>query len=1004
MNPLWIVNFAKKDAVESFFATYWNAVLQNTKNGTLPQQWFYITDGTSLGSHRSVIDDVARRLTEDTQQDGRLINKYIPSAGSREERLNVVFIGDLTERSTQDHFHTLAAELRAELLGDTPWSSIPTINFYGLLWRPNTVNFAPGVEPDEQAFLNELNTLMGRDVNHMPFLKVFLFESSIKPEEKEDAMNAMAMAALHIALGHASTLTSKFVNTGVAGIFYEKTVQKEKEAYVLSNILIDSFANSRKPEFFDAVAATEYVDAQGGLIASVQAEEIGRLVTENCPLPDAKVYAWDLKNKVSPFSMNLKAVWEQYYCDYIVNFKRNLVNRIKKGTAQFAQDYKDKLFANQHKYVKGKAKELEDQVFNLFSVTTPSKVVGIQQGIEVLNKFHQRIKMAAGDLAAANFQSFRLPNELEKAYEQVKNEHQNPNDTLNVLEGKLKNHPIFILSMLVRSVILGFLVAYFGVFLVEWIAQQQLVALGWFAENPVVTGTLLFAIPVIYAFVRFNEYVVRIRSLKEQYISCMLMKMKLEIEDDIRKCVEKTYHDLDEYCTWLRVNKLEYLQKNLSVIPPSDFSFTESVHFQPMLKCSVSADVAENNRLLIPVVSVQAHENLQELKMTGSFNGADILLNPPSNYVRIQGTDYLLENVEADERLNLKSKLVRELLASRATIYSSVEKNVQFGRKTLPNAKLLLLDISGSMCGNALMELKDAVSRLSADTCIKWIAFNHEVVCTSQDDIDFMTLTASGGTCYIPALQKAGQLIDDCYVDQIILVSDGVPAESLEDILKAAHTLGQPVNVISIGTNGMGVMKELAEKTSGTQIIVEDVSQIGTRLGNDLHVLLSMGDNGTFAFGDLLRKCHIPGCARALYDFVIDRSLCAGYSIISLLVEHGNRDGLKEWGAISEPTCRYSQAGNRQWTESYCKLVTDGREDELQQILCGAIREPAVEPLKDMPDMFALLLRLEPVELKDLQWAGMAETNRHIRQGEALARLGIDKAVNIFGVEFKWKG
>ena len=53
-------------------------------------------------------------------------------------------------------------------------------------------------------------------------------------------------------------------------------------------------------------------------------------------------------------------------------------------------------------------------------------------------------------------------------------------------------------------------------------------------------------------------------------------------------------------------------------------------------------------------------------------------------------------------------------------------------------------------------------------------------------------------------------------------------------------------------------MKELADKTAGMQIIVEDVSQIDTQLGNDLNVLLSVGDNGTFMFSDLLRKCHIP--------------------------------------------------------------------------------------------------------------------------------------------------
>lgn len=1001
MNPLWIVNFAKKDPIESFFAIYWNAILQNTGSTIPPKKWFYITDGTSVDDHQVLVNDVARRLTEDTQSNNKFLDKHIPAARRNEERLNVIFIGDLTEASTLCHFHTLAAELRANLLEDNPWSSIPIINFYGLLWRPNTVNFAPGVTPEAQAFLNELNTLMALDVNHVPFSKIFMFESSIKPEEKEESLNTMAMTALHIALGNQPLIDSQFINTGMAGMFYEKEVQKEKEAYLLSNILIDKFANSKAPEFFDANAATEYVESHGAFINSVQAQEIGELVTENCPQPNPQVYAWDLENTVSPFSLNLKRVWNQYYCDYIVNFKRNLINRTKKGISQFAQDYKDKLFSNQHKYITGKAKELEDMVFNLFSVSTSSKVVSIQQGIEVLNKFHSKIKEAAAGLNAATHQAFILPDNLKKAYEQVKNEHQNPNDTMAVLEGKLKNHPVFVLSMLVRAIILGFLVAYFGVFLIKWAVSQQLLALDWFSERPIVTGSILFLIPLVYAFIRFNEHVVRIKALKEQYISCMLMKMKAELEEDIRKCIDKTYHELDEYCAWLKKNKLEYLQKSLSVIPPADFSFIESVHFQPILKCSISND-SNNNKLLIPITSTRNEENLMEIKTTGNFNGADILDTPPLNSVQIQGNNYQLKEIDADTDLQLKTKLIKELLNSQATIYSSVEKEIKFGRQAMPNTKLLILDISGSMAGSALAELKKVVSELSVNNSIKWIAFNDKVVCTSEDDTDLMFLQAEGGTCYIPALEKAKEFTNDYYIDQIILISDGAPFEKTDLILKKAYELNQPINVVSIGSCGVSVMKELADKTAGMQIIVEDVSQIDTQLGNDLNVLLSVGDNGTFMFSDLLRKCHIPGCAKALYNFAICRTVCADHSIATLLVKYGNKKGLEEWGIMSEITCQYSQASNRQIAKPWCKMIIESQEDTVLMKLNDSVRNIEVEKLKGMPDMFVFLLCMAPIELRDLQWAGMVATNNVIRQKEKLMQLGVNgKAVNIFGQEFR---
>jgi len=1004
--PLWIVNFAKKDSIESFFAVYWKAILQNSnQKDNIPLQWFHITDGELIDNHQEVINKIARRLTEDIMQDGQSADKLIPSATQQDNRLNVIFIGDLTDARTLTHFHTLAADLKVSLLGDNPWSSIPIINFYGLLWRPNTVNFTPGVSSDVQAFLNELNTLMNlRDTNLRPFTNVFMFESSVKDEDKEDAIVAMAMTALHISLGNKPDVTSGFANVGMAGMFYEKEVQKEKEAFWLSNILLSSFAHSKEPEFYNLDEAAKYMESCGSFLDSVQAKEIGKVVTEDCPMLGEETYAWDVKTAVSPFSFSLKKVWNQYYGDYIVNLKRNLVNKTKKGIFQYAIDYKTKLFANQHNYITEKAKELEDKIFSIFSVATPSKIVSIQQGIAILDKFHDRIKQAAAELNTERYRPFQIPDNLKNAYEQVKNEHQTPDDTMAVLEGKLRNHPVFILSMLVRAIILGFLIAYFGIFIVQYAVQQQLIALDWFAKNPIVTGSILFILPVICMFYRFNGYVARVKALKEQYVSCLLMKLQVELEEEIRKTVDKTYHELDDFCIWMKKNKLEFLQNSLSVIPPAEFSFKESAYFQPMLKCTVF-NTTEDNRLLIPI-SGRTEEQTSDVKLTGNFNGKDILDMPPLNSVIIQGNDYTLAKIEADTTQNLKSKLIKELLQSKATIYSNVEKEVRFGKRILPNVKLLMLDVSGSMEGVSIQELKRTVQQLSTNTCIKWIAFNDNVVCTSEEGVDIMSLQASGGTCYIPPLEKAREMMGDCYIDQVILISDGCPFEKIEDILDKAYELNQPINVISIGNAGRETMKELSDKTGGTQVVVEHVSQLDTQLGNDLNVLLTVGDKGTFSFGELLRKCHIPGCARALYNFSISRMMSAELSIAALLVKYGNEEGLIEWGRKSGVTCRYQQAGNRQGVRSWCKLVIDIREDELLKKLYAAIPGVEVEQLGKMPDMFAFLLCMEPVELKDLQWAGVSADNDLIVQKSKLVEYGVgvtEKAVNIYGKQITMK-
>lgn len=77
--PLWIVNFAKKDSIESFFAVYWKAILQNSnQKDNIPLQWFHITDGELIDNHQEVINKIARRLTEDIMQDGQSADKLIP--------------------------------------------------------------------------------------------------------------------------------------------------------------------------------------------------------------------------------------------------------------------------------------------------------------------------------------------------------------------------------------------------------------------------------------------------------------------------------------------------------------------------------------------------------------------------------------------------------------------------------------------------------------------------------------------------------------------------------------------------------------------------------------------------------------------------------------------------------------------------------------------------------------------------------------------------------------
>lgn len=974
--PLWILDFTENSRSARFFDTWWKAYMENSSQPVPPDdKWFFVSSCAGR-KYEEILDD-AGHLT--LQRDGRdpLIPVFKYKGREEQKVLNVVFIGDITdERNTIPFFHFWATKLRLALLEDeTQWTTLKRVHFYGMLWRPNTAAVAPGVSVGTRGFLQELNVLMKQDINHAPFRSVCFVESPAEKKEKDAAFDKMYLATLQLSAKDfiGDNAKRRFLDLSASGVFFEASVQAQQGEFLLSSSLMEKLARSKEPAFYNATAAQEYVDADLDTLECFEAQSIVNSLKEDCPALNSKTYAFDIEPGISPWSTKLKKVWSDYYCDFIPNYKKNLVNRVKRGLKTFARDYREKLYANQKATITSLAELLQKQVFRIFVDPGASKYVGLQQAEKILADYKQRIHdLSSGE---ASIQPFGILDELKGAAKQAQAENRTPQDALAVLEHKLAHHPVIVLAMLLRTLILGGLLAFLA-----WTYLPLFLSAGAVLGCTIGVGVL----PLLIGILGQRARRIRIESLKQQYIGVMLNRCQEELRNEIIQCLHTTYDEIAAYCKWLQKNKLEFLEEHLSVMSPADFSFEESPVLQPLIKAGKAKPKGEENTVLIPPVSV---EDISDEQLTGSF-GRQPLLDfgggIPLHRVNIDGVDKDIQEVMKKDVI--MSGLVKDLMSAWATVKQSIEREATFISKDVKGKTLLLLDVSGSMSGEKLEDLKKAVHALEETYSVDWIAFDSDVVSSSfVEGANIDSLQANGGTSYIAPLTLAAEKVHEDLYDDIILISDGEPFEKVEDILAVALQLEQPLNTISIGTDGADVMKELSERTAGIQIVVDEVKEI-IRWEGKMQAIVQLGEVGEFTFGQLLAKCHIPGCAKALRAFVRSRMRQEAVTLNSLIADYPGQ-GLEEWAFITKKCAALSHTANVQEEQYF--LVTNecaSTDEDFRKVLDRMVSAPEQVALED-PFILATLLYLRALNLNDFAWAGLDETCADLNDRAALKAL-----------------
>jgi uncharacterized protein YegL len=975
--PLWILNFLEEGGCTgSFLETWWKAYRKNGGENARPEDcWFHVSD--CAGKSFDNIYDEARHLTLVQNETPPLIPLF--DGLDRPKKLTVVFLGDIVEKTTQECFHLWSTWLRERLLDETlRWTVVPNINFYGILLRPATASVAPGVTQETRGFLQELYNLMRpdvMDVNHIPFRSVSFIEHNDKEKARQAAIEKMNLAVLHLSgndfIGNVPEY--RFADLSATGVFYEASVHNEQGVFLVSNKLLQQFAKSEDSSFFDPNKALEFVDGSTGILSDLSSDSIADSLVSECPQPGEKTYAYDLKSGVSPWSLRLRKIWNEFYCDFIPNYKKSLVNRVKRELRYYKESYLDKLFSNQKETVNRTAHDLERAVFRLFSDDVKDSPVSIRQAKEVLRLFRKRIEnIANSEIEDISVNPFMIPVEFKNAARQARAESHESKDLLGIISGKIAHFPVVVLALISRVIILGFLLG-----MVSWGILSGASPLA-----RILVSALLGLTPLVVGLLQYRVRKIRLNTLKKQYVGMMLEECSTELRKSIVQCLKTTYDELLEFCDWLDKHKLDFLSNNLAVLPPPGFSFIESTVLKPLVT-SGSPITGETNALLIPPTNVNADE---KVRLSGSFGQYPLLDDSkgiPAQKILVEGVSTKMDEIL--KKSKLQQKLVRELLQQRASVKQSVEKDVDF--TSMHNGDLsllLLLDVSGSMCGNQINELKEAVSSLSEKAHVDWIAFNHEVTQSSFDGDNIKNLKANGGTSFLAPIERAIEVLKAHFYDQIILISDGCPSESIETVLSKAYELRQPLNTISIGNYGAAFMKELSDKTSGEQIIVDNVREIVQWEGK-MKPLVTLGENGEFSFGELVAKCHIPGCAMALHSFVLGKIQNEeSYDIVCLLSKFANKNGLTEWAALTRRGSTLTQTANPKRT-TFQLGTNDKAAESLSEVL-KMLGGPECVSMGD-PLILATLVSFSGLDLKDFLWAGLDSSCADLNDREQLQKV-----------------
>lgn len=1025
MNALWIIDLTESEnAVKAFYDSYWAAFLENQKDPAYPaakrEPWFYVSTAEDLGltvDGNDTTEQIGGKVYAAVRRADNLINprngliKY--PFNPAVNRIIVAILGDINSLATRRFFLPLTTSLKGDTQQHQHWNPTPNVYFYGMIYRREEVATGRHLTNEEKAFLNQMQNIQQA---WNTFDHVLFFE---KPAEKKDeAVNGMALASLHLAWEDSfdnrvlqpysnRTPIPTFLNAGASGIFFEQEVQNDREAFLLGHTLLDPFVNSKSPVFYDIEAAK--TQAEGiSTFRSHELDELNLYRKLSAKMPSLDTSKFDIESPVSPGSIKVSEVWPRYFGrkdGYIANLKAKLVNRVKTDLMVYEHECLKKLADNQVEWMKAQSKAVDDGIFGVFDDEHPAVHCSMHQAIEVARqaeilarkKSHKKaedISIVGDD--GLTVKPVQIPDLYEKAYltAGLGSDNVTENEVLDELDRKLRRHPVFMFSMFSRALLLSIILGAFFLF-----------------SQPIVSA-VLFVIPIVAYFLIYRRYMNMLKSLRERYVGVCLHNLNERLLEHYREAICKSQNDIAEYCKWNHEERLAMLRNNLGVMVPKEFHFKPFEDFQPLLtdnlRINANDDVKHVNRnegevQETPAMTSGKFDNIPLLRVVPNFNVKLSWAPQPKSVMDLTDED--------------KMRLIYELMARQAYVSDYMEAGLEPAKMVskMRGDLTLMLDVSGSMCGEPHEQLKEAVKELKAqygEDKVRWIAFADRA-CMDRDplvndDLDRAEAVCGGGTMYGPAFEllKEANKRNLLQLGKLVIISDGCPFDTDQARQKILE-LGCVVDVIYIGGGDQDYLRELAESTGGQMVQVQDVTQatIKAEVENGIAIGFQVGDAGQFPFGELLRKSATRGCMTALLGYCKDTMVTSTVCIEGLVASNGNPAGLQNWIENHAKMCAMNKGVLQQPMDVHVKssgIQQDGMCQKLQQaayqfngqhrakyklvIPLAHVGEAGYTP--DSPDILLTQLHIQPLSgIKDLAWTFDPNNDMQIGNEERFDQL-----------------
>jgi hypothetical protein len=713
------------------------------------------------------------------------------------------------------------------------------------------------------------------------------------------------------------------------GVYHERDVFIDQQAYILGDILIKAFREHTEKPFVNNEEVNEIV-SNSNLDELLKPNQLNYAITSDYRAPDKphnKIDLGKLTDKVlggiKPSDSKTKAldsyIWNPakllngFYLGFLFTIKKNLINEIQQEIQWKWEDFKKNVDEKSRAVVAETNKKLDNHIFSIFNHQNPVKECSLQQALKINERIETKSNDIFGKFEAekASYQFKEISGDEHFAYFPMTDTYKNALETVNLtyaglsskdkqkeivghIETIVKNYPVVWWAQFTRVMLSVFcLILITGPIIGLFSGASQ----SSFTDYKYIgIGAILSLIPLILFWWQNRQRKQVLVSMVNQYIAVALEELNEKALNYNRAKVSECLQMVCSYLAWVKTDKIQKrLIGGLRIQKPKDFSFTPADSLQPLFTIPVlvedlNDDTANPKNHVSKIES--AAFGIPKEPLFKDFSQITTKVKCSSGQVT------LMDLVQNDDK---KIELLQDLMAQKVPI------NELYGDATLAeNPKLnilLLLDVSGSMRGPSFDTLKRVVSNLksSHQDSLHWIAFSDEARTESECNGEIPALF--GYTNLKAAFEKAKDLRSFRF-DKLILVSDGLPTTNSgqlvsdverQNLCQDAFSLNKPLDIIYIGNDDGGkmFMKQLAETTGGKSY-AQSIESLDDRLQHSMKIKYEItGVDQTKRMDELLQMGHTDACNNAIKLFCMDKLMDVSNTIEEYLAHKGSsEDGI----------------------------------------------------------------------------------------------------------------